>query len=113
MIWYASWFQPREEAVTDDHRFIMLSDEVERQGGELLPGICKGQHVTYKKGQHHVTHSQDALNTTGCLRQRRFQIPDQEPESDTALVAGVTVACANDDLMALWPRFSGMYEEEY
>jgi hypothetical protein len=95
-----------------DRRFIALHDDVEAQGGKLLNGTCKPKTLVYKKGEDHVTTDEGGkIQLTGCNRQRRFQIPDLMMAGE-AVAPKITVACADDDLMYLWPRFASTEAEE-
>lgn len=96
-----------------EEKFIVLTDEVERQGGARLPGTCQPTRITYVKGVDHVRISQAPLNTTGCRRERRFQIPDIAfAHEELPDKAPVTIACATDDRMDLWPRFQHAFYGE-
>lgn len=86
-----------------NERFARLMAAVEEQGGELVPGLCKGTPITYAAGVNHVVHTQKSDETHACNMERRFIVPPLPGPEESA--PGVTTACMDGDLMTFWPRF--------
>lgn len=107
----------------NDIRFLRLLDEVERQGGAHLPGACKPQTIKYPK--HTETFLDDdgeeftvqfgrveSIQTTGCGREQRFEIPDIMFAGEGDEPARTTTVCYKDDGMAYWPRFAAIHDPD-
>ena len=108
-----------------DNDFISLLEEVERQGGELLPETClPGEYVITISKKGGGVKKRKVL-TTGCGNEHRLEIPydpstpvavpqtptaeDPEPKAkrhagDHGL--GKVIVCATDDAVDRWPRFA-------
>lgn len=94
---------------TDD-LFIRLLDEVEKQGGSLLPERCAGKKFRLKMKSGNTMRWKDYW-TTGCGYDSRFDVPYEPLLAHDAEKRVVTV-CAVDDMMHLWPRFATIHTEE-
>jgi hypothetical protein len=93
--------------MSDDRVYLRLLDEIETQGGKHLSTTCKSRKLD------DLSRPMDPVYTQGCGQQRRVEIPDQIFATDTEdLKAGVTIACATDDRVDLWPRFAAIHKED-
>jgi hypothetical protein len=95
----------------DDRLYLRLLDEIEAQGGSLLPGTCKATHLPDLSKSTEPGKKPDPVYTHGCGRERRVEIPDRLL-ADEKGKAPVTIACAEGDMVHLWPRFEHIKEDE-
>lgn len=92
--------------------FLVLMERIESDGGQHLPGVCRGSKYKLEVPTHKGRRKEQFF-TTGCLNESRFLVPYQAPEGDEALAAqGMAVVCAVDDAVGLWPRFQNTTPKE-
>lgn len=108
---------------TNDKRLARMMDEVERQGGAHLPGVCKLNRLRYDKHTEafvdvdgkaftvDFVRANDPPIFTGCGRETRFTIPYLDFAHDEAGDTTQVTACFYEDSMALWPRFAAVHED--
>jgi hypothetical protein len=104
--------------------FINLLEEVERQGGELLPETCLPSEYIITVNKPHGGVKKRKVLTTGCGKEMRLEIPydpsakvtvpgvatrqspNPEPVAhDGDHGQGTVIVCAEDDGVHFWPRF--------
>ena len=93
-------------------------EHVEGAGGTLLPEPCRPLKFRLKQpDQKSGGMKWTNLYTTGCGREARFAIPYKLPAGARGdrmkeRGGGVVLACAVDDDIGKWPRFSGAIQED-
>lgn len=109
--------------MTSDTRFLRLMDEVERQGGAHLPGLCRQTPITYVKHKEQVPDGEggyivqefsrvESPKLKLCGKEHRFEIPDLV-ESGENFEPRTTTVCYTDDGMSYWPRFAAIHDVDY
>ena len=95
----------------EDDIFIRLVEEVESQGGELLPATHSPQTLTYKTPQPDGRIKTSHIAGIGCGFEALLSVPYDRYEVDKKgndvglpTLASVEV-CAVDDCVHAWPRF--------
>lgn len=98
--------------------FLRLVEAVEDTGGTLLPDICNPRQFKLRlpspeTGEYEWTD----LYTSGCMREARFALPYNVPQSKQGAkmkerAAGIVTVCAVDDDMGKWPRFQHAIKED-
>lgn len=83
----------------DPDEFLELEVAIEAQGGIALPETCTGHTIKYKasRGRAH-----QRIQTSHCGNNCKFSVP----YLGEAEKLGHVTACAVDDNMGDWPRFS-------
>lgn len=97
--------------------FLRLMEHIESVGGTLLPEPCRPRKFKLKQPNKQGDLKWTNLFTTGCGREARFAVPYNVPagkRGDTMKErgGGIVIACAVDDDIGKWPRFSQAIEED-
>ncbi len=93
-------------------------EQIEGVGGTLLPETCRPMKFKLKQPTDKAGEMKwKDLFTAGCGREARFAIPYSIPagkrgETMRERGGGVVIACAVDDAIGKWPRFSQAIEED-
>lgn len=102
--------------------FLVLLEEVERQGGVHLPDPCTPQSFRLKQPDAKGEMKWKEVFLTGCGKDMRFAVTYEPAAARNAKErqamqergAGFATVCARDDDMGKWPRFAklGIFKPE-
>ena len=87
-----------------------LEQEVESQGGAVLPDECRPQDIEYKKKDGYEKTKTVRNATCGCMNETRM-VSVYDPGEETQGGSGFCTSCAVCDSMGNWPRFAGAVHE--
>lgn len=82
----------------------LLAEEVEHQGGMILPEKCLPEDVEFKPPQKNIPGS----HTCGCNNFTRVVSPYAQEDEDHG---GFVTACAVCDNVGAWPRYEEVVKE--